>query len=46
MSNPELLEMFSRFLMLSLLAIGGASLGGLAWRRRRQARPVSGPAPQ
>jgi hypothetical protein len=31
---------------MALLAIGGASLGGLAWRRRRQARPVSGPAAQ
>lgn len=31
---------------MALLAIGGAALGGLAWRRRRQARPVSGPAPQ
>jgi hypothetical protein len=31
---------------MALLAIGGAALGGLAWRRRRQARPVSGPSPQ
>jgi hypothetical protein len=31
---------------IALLAIGGAALGGRGWRRRRQARPVSGPAPQ
>ena len=31
---------------IALLVIGGAAFGGFAWRRRRQARPVSGPSPQ
>jgi hypothetical protein len=31
---------------IALLAIGGAALGGRVWRRRLQASPVSGPAPQ
>lgn len=31
---------------MALLAVGGAALGSYDWRRRRQARPVSGPAAQ